>query len=142
MDLPRASSPGHAHTLHLDGVGYDVFKLIRLTLDVEPVEMETTQLEHQLLGENCWDDMRGEFFSPEQALEAYRRFRTWGNVALAHPTWSHHIEKIERADYRYPVLMYLGEIIDGMHRILHAITDGVAAIPVRVLDSLPEEARI
>jgi hypothetical protein len=142
MSLPFESTPGDAHTLYLSGVEYDVFKLIRLTANVRPIWMDLIELKDHLLTEECWTDTNEVRFSPQQVLNAYRKLRSWRNVLLDYPTWVEHVEKIRQAEYRYPVLMYQGEVIDGMHRILHAIADGVAAIPVRVLKELPKEALV
>jgi hypothetical protein len=126
--------------LSLGDKSYDVYKLIRLSAHITPVEMETVQLEKQILGDECWTDANENKFSPRNLLAAYWQLGTWESVEREHPAWIDHIDKTKRADYSYPVLMYRNEVIDGMHRIIHALVDNAAVIPVRVLEELPEEA--
>ncbi len=55
------------------------------------------------------------------------------------PEWIDHINKTKNADYSYPILMLKNEVIDGMHRLIKAITDKVDTILAKVMDELPKE---
>lgn len=129
-----------AHTLILDGKEYDVYKLIDITSHISPTHIDLEKIKDQILEEECWNDAKKNTFSPKNLLDAYNESGSWEHLKKAHPEWMDHIRKTENADYNYPILMLDNEVIDGMHRLIKAITDNVPDIPVRIIDHLPEEA--
>jgi hypothetical protein len=138
--LPLASTAHNSHTLSLgDGKEYDVYRLIQYAQGVTPIEMRTAFLKTKLLSEECWTDVNERRFSPLALLTAYTTHRSWDETMKHHPAWCEHIEKTKKADYRFPILMYQDEVIDGTHRIIRASTENIAALPVRVLSVLPHE---
>ncbi len=139
-NLPFESTDKDAHKLTVEGKSYDVYKLIRLTSHTEHVEMKISTLEPQILNK-CWKDSCQKDFSPRDLLSAYRTLGTWEAVAGEHPTWSDHIRRINQADRRYPLLLYQGDVVDGTHRLIRALVEGVENISAKILDKLPEEAR-
>lgn len=139
--LPLESTDENAHLLILDGKAYDVYKLIQLSSNIEPVEMAAVQLENQLLGEECWEDSEGCVFSPRSLMKAFQDLVSVEAVSEKHSTWINHINKVRDADYSFPILMFHDQVIDGMHRIIHARVDSVESLPVRILFELPKHAR-
>ncbi len=137
--LPYESTAHDSHVFSSGDKSYDVYKLIRLTAHIPSIEMETARIKDQILDE-CWTDTEDRKLSPHEVLSAYLQMGTWEAVEQKHPTWREHIRRTRQADYSYPVLMNKDRVIDGMHRIIHALADEAATMMVRVLDELPEEA--
>lgn len=144
MCFPKESSPHDSHLLHMDEGVFDVYKLIHLTSHIQPVEIEVAILREKLMRGDCWKDFHSIPFSPHQLLFQVREHGSLDELGLdpSYFSWIDHIWQIRRADYRHPILMYRGEVIDGMHRVVHAIIDSVKSMPVRILPELPKAARV
>ncbi len=141
MSLPFESSPGDEHTLTLGGRRYDVYKLIRLTSHIVPVELPGETLRELVSVEHCWTDSLERGFSPRELLGQYEECGSWELLECRFPHWSDHIRKVMEADCQYPILMYRGEVIDGMHRTVRATVDRLPTLRARKLDELPDTAR-
>lgn len=140
--FPKKSVQGDAHTFGDGKKEYDVYMLIDLASSITAVEFSVSELSQKVLSEECWNDEFGNKFSPRRLLDAYRNAGAWEELLRVHPEWKEHIEKIVSADYRHPILLHRGELIDGMHRLLRAIVDGTEYIPSRNFDVLPDEALV
>ena len=57
-----------------------------------------------------------------------------------YPSLNHHIRQIEKADYSYPIILYKGSIIDGMHRLAKAVIENQTMIKIKNLEEIPKEA--
>lgn len=76
--------------------------------------------------------------SPAEIIDEYRRLsQSLSSVLEIHPEWADRIQRIHRANYSHPILIYKGVIIDGLHRVLHAIIAGEESIQAHVLEELP-----
>ena len=137
--FPKESLFGDAHTLILGDKEYDVYKLIDYTREIVPVETRVETLKNQLSAEQTWSDSNNQTFSSKDLLTAYTELGSWEALELAHPEWTDHINKTKTADYRYPIILYKGELMDGTHRLVRAIIEKVEHIPVRNLEILPED---
>lgn len=42
-------------------------------------------------------------------------------------------KRVDRADYRFPLLVFNGVVLDGAHRLAKAIRDGVSIVPVHLI---------
>ena len=140
-DFPSESTLHDTHILFLGFGTYDVFKLIRLTSHIVPAEKKVSDLDKLVPSEHWWIDDDDEIMSPKMFLDEFRRLGSWEALAEAHPPWSAHIAKTRSVDCRHPVLIYQGEVIDGMHRVIRAVIEGMEALPARVLHELPNDAR-
>jgi hypothetical protein len=139
--IPAMSTRGDAHTVTVGhGTPYDVYMLIHFASRFQPVEMSTYRLKKKMLKGNCWTDTRGKAFSPDDLIREFQRERSWEAVERKHPTWRKHIHRTKDADYNCPLLMYLDEVIDGMHRIVRAFVEAVNNLRVIILEELPSMA--
>ncbi|MEN9613840.1 MAG: hypothetical protein RLZZ347_147 [Candidatus Parcubacteria bacterium] len=137
--FPTESVPNDAHVFTLNDKEYDVYKLIDYANGLETVQLELATLREQVFGEKCWDGTNSITFSPKDLLDCYVSLGSWEAVRSTHPEWSEHIDKTTRAEYRFPILMYNGAIIDGMHRLIRAITEKAPTIPAKILNTLPDK---
>lgn len=122
------------------------------TYDVRQLELAARHLPEQafdlsrvdelkpILEGKYWKDSDGKDIGPSDLLEAYRELGDWEAVRLAHPGWEKHIAKVERVNYQIPVLVYEGNLIDGIHRLTKALVEGATSLPMKVLPGLPTEA--
>ena len=140
LEFPKESILGHAHTLRRGGVTYDVYKLIDLAKDVPVTTEKVAKLNNIGLEDLCWTDLNEIRFSPGELLEAYRKSGSLESLAINHPEFGVHIKRIRKADYSHPILMFEGDVIDGMHRLVKAIIDSVEFIPVKTITELPTQA--
>ncbi|HEX7724553.1 MAG TPA: hypothetical protein VF438_02335 [Candidatus Paceibacterota bacterium] len=104
--------------------------------------MAVVELRTKFLDGQCWTDLNDTPLSPEEFLLQVERHRSLDGLGCnpSFSSWSDHIWKVRRANYRYPLLMYRDKVIDGTHRLVHAIIDRVPTLPVRILETLPAEA--
>jgi hypothetical protein len=138
--LPKESIPGFAHTFSSNGKRYDVYKLICLAEKILTINIKLSDIKSKKLEKTLWTDNNENKISPKDFIDAYNENGSWKNVEKIHPEWSNHIKRIEETDYNHPFIMYEYDIIDGIHRLVKAITDRVESIPIKVLNELPEEA--
>lgn len=140
--FPTESNETHSHTAdHGDRV-YDVYKVIAESaqLPVRPFEVKATV--EAIRGNSYWSDSEGRMFELGAFLDAYEGSgRDWERMRVSRPEFSKHIDQVRTADYSHPIIRTSdGELFDGLHRIVHAYFDGVAEIPARTFDALPESA--
>lgn len=140
MSLPFESTPGNVHTFTTGQRSYDVYKLIHLTVHIPTVDITVEELENLITCEHCWTDSAERPFSPRELLNAFEQLGSWDLVESRYPDWSDHIRKVRLAECQYPILMYRGGIIDGMHRTMRAVIEK-HQIKARRLRTLPDEAR-
>jgi hypothetical protein len=121
---------------------YDVYQLIHSAANIAPVQMAVNELRKKFLDGQCWSDLDGGTFSPEEFLAQVERHRSLDGLGCNpnFSSWCDHVWKVRGADYRYPILMYRDKVIDGTHRLVHAIIDEIPTLPVRVFETLPPEA--
>ena len=139
--LPIQSTDGDAHTALVSGKKYDVYKLIHFSRETEVVTLPVERLLCGSLWEPCWSDEGGLPLAPGMLFRIYKEEGNWKVVGEKYPAYHDHIVKVLTADYSFPLLMYEDDVIDGMHRIVRALCDGMSELPVRILKELPEEAR-
>ncbi len=141
--FPKESKLGNKHTFITDGgAEYDVYKLVHLTQETQPIKIKITDIENKIFVGVWWSDNNERKFSPKDLLDEYDKIKSWKEIENAHPEWKDHIKKVLEADYTHPILMHRDYVLDGMHRLIKAITEKVDCIPVKVLDQLPEEAKL
>ncbi len=135
-------SPMPPHTVTSNGVEYDVYKLIECASTIQPKRFAIQDFEDEMLEEACWTDSNNNAISPRDLMRAYVHHKSWSRIEDLHPSWHTHIAKVIDADYSFPILMYEQEIIDGMHRLVKAVSEGQTYIMVRTLEHMPDTARI
>ncbi|MDO8623887.1 MAG: hypothetical protein Q7R54_00850 [bacterium] len=109
---------------------------------VEKLPSQITSLEslESELRTGSWDDETSDA-SPARMIDEFRSLSgDMHQLAEKNPEWKSRLERIQAADYSYPVLMYKGRIVDGLHRAVHAILDKHTEIPVHNVNELPSEA--
>lgn len=127
------------HTARINEGLFDVLKLREFSSDlpVENFTVESLRSRMFSLGNNYWTDTENKKFDVAELLN------NWGG-AQNNPLWSEHVEKIQNADLSYPVWLH-GEhdtIVDGAHRIAHALINQIPGIPMQRWVELPSEAKL
>ena len=140
--LPVRSIPGDWHMVEMEEGTYDVYQLIHSSAQIAPVQMAVIELRKKFLDGQCWTDLDGVPFSPEEFLAQVERHGSLNSLGCNpnFSSWCDHVWKIRGANYRHPILMHRDKVIDGTHRLVHAIIDKVPTLPVRILETLPPEA--
>lgn len=127
-----------------DGIKINIDTLIQLT-ERHPVtqislDEVTDQLEYP-----CWTDANGARVTPEEIIDLILQ-EGYESAAYNHSPLEKHIHSIQTADRSYPVHMYEGNIINGMHRLAQVYIDretGVTEqnfLTVKNLSHIPKEA--
>lgn len=124
---------------------YDVSALeyaAQQTKEIQHLNISDPAAIADVLHSKYWRTSSGESIGPSDLLAAYTETRDWMQVIEQHPTWKEHVEKVLAADkhQEYPVLLYQGTLIDGIHRLTRAVADRAPSIPAYVLAELPAEA--
>src|SRR6266481_2397070 len=57
-----------------------------------------------------------------------------------HPNWDSGFTEFMQQNYSYAILIYKGIVVDGFHRIIHALLDGKELIAAQSINELPAEA--
>ena len=118
----------------------DLYYLRNYVADLQPSKVEINSLESQLR-EQQWDEDTPNSLYPIEIMDEYNRLHNdISRVLKEHPKWADRINRIQKADYTKPILMYKNDVVDGLHRVLHALTDGKESIQVYTFESLPPEA--
>jgi hypothetical protein len=139
--LPIESTPHESHTAEFEGEIIDVYKLISLAEQVEPISLPVSQFENTKQN-NYWHDSHGGWLGPQNIIDAVTSVDD--PLTLIHDEsidieLRNHIQKVLDADYKsYPIIIIKGEVKDGMHRLTKAFIDGVDSIDVKNFDDLPE----
>ncbi|MBI5457744.1 hypothetical protein HY971_03400 [Candidatus Kaiserbacteria bacterium] len=135
--IPARSVPGNTHSAEHRGMNIDVYRLIHLAENVAAEEMAISNLLPQM-GDFCWTDELGKI-TPEFVVQILRE-EGFERSTSRYPSLSHHIHQIQIADYSFPIILYQGSIIDGMHRLAKAVIENQTAIKVKNLQEIPQEA--
>ncbi len=138
--LPVESTPGDSHTHTSNDHRYDVYKLIELARPFESSEIPIASIGQAALEDRCWDDLNEALFSPKQFLDSYESAGSWAALETAHPEWKEHIKRVAQADLSHPILICKDEMLDGMHRLIRALSEGRTSILAKHFDALPDEA--
>jgi len=133
------STPEHFAVYDLgDGV-LDLYYFRHYVSRKKPKLLPISVLESQVRKQH-WDDEKSGG-SPGRIIDICKR---GSNETLRyvsqHPESRQRIRRIRDADYSYPVLVYKGIIVDGLHRIIHACFDGRRSILGHSVDALTAEA--
>lgn len=134
-----AEKASYTHTARINEGLFDVLKLREFSEDlpIENFDVEVFRSRMFTPGNNFWTDTEGKRFDCADLLNNWDR-------ALDNPFWSEHVEKIKNADLGYPVWLY-GEddtIVDGAHRIAHALIKNIPEIKIQRWQELPVEAKL
>ena len=140
--FPKESKSGWEHSLTINGAEYDVYKLIHLTSEVPSTEIKLSGSEEKLFEGVWWSDNNKNKFLPKDLLSEFNKAGSWKTILAAHPEWKDHIKKVQEADYSHPILIHNNYVLDGIHRLIKAITEKANYISAKILDHLPEEAKI
>ncbi len=138
--LPIESTSGDSHTRTLNEHRYDVYKLIDLARSFGSAEISVASIDRSAFEDRCWDDTNERLFSPNELLDSYRSLGSWNAVEAVHPEWKEHTKRVEGADLAHPILIYKDEVIDGMHRLVKALSEGRPSILAKHFEALPDEA--
>ncbi len=132
------------HTAEFDGRQYDVYKLIAASesLPVQRFDLSDRSLLKDILKGRYWNDANGESIGPSDLLEAFEQnHRDWKTVCEIYPAWTEHVKKIMHSDTQFPILLHRRVIIDGMHRLTKAISEGTGSLPAKeFVEHLSEDA--
>jgi len=64
------------------------------------------------------------------------------SIALIQKLWkqeiNEHFDRIKETSLNYPIIMYNGEIVEGLHRVVKAYLSGQGQVKVKHLKDLPE----
>lgn len=140
-ELPKESREGDRHLASHNEMTVDVYRLIHATESVPVQEMEVTEFQSEL-DEECWTDTSGEKISPSYVIGKIKEEEDLDTAAREHPELAEHIRRLGQADYSHPIIVYNGHILDGVHRLAKAVVDGEARVKVKILENIPEEARV
>ncbi len=138
--LPLTSTNGDAHYVVIGPVKYDVYRLIHLSRDMPTTRVSVAKLVEIINTEPYWEDSGGSPLFPHQVYDSFSRHGSWGMVMEKHPRWQDHVQRIRRANCRYPLLMCKGRVLDGIHRVVKAHTLEKPSLPARNFEMLPREA--
>lgn len=140
QEYPARSTREDFDVYTLDTEHLDLYYIRNHVTELVPQEVTLKSLEQQLNSQG-WEEDSQTGSSPSKILNEYRRLSNdLSRVLEKHPEWADRISRIMEADYSHPILMYKGTIIDGLHRILHAILEGEESIQVHYLEALNSEA--
>ena len=135
--IPTESIPGDVHTAKHDGLHIDVYRLIHMTQDIPAEQVEIRDYLHQM-GDLCWNDEFGKI-SPEFVVQICKE-EGYEETIKRYPSLANHVTKIQNSDYSFPVIIYKGWIIDGMHRLAKAVIDKQTTIKAVMLEEIPAGA--
>jgi hypothetical protein len=137
------------HETEVEGRTYDVWKLLKAseglpTEDFSLTDERNRKAVEDVIYSKYWKSRDGDFIGPSDILEALEAAGgDFSELARLRPEWAEHVEKTRNADYRkWPVLMYKGALIDGVHRFTKALADKVEVLGKQELKDLPEDALI
>ena len=137
-EYPLKSTENDFDIFSLESEHLDLYFIRHFVSEMPPQEVPLSSLESQLKNQS-WED--NETNSPAEVLNEYNRLSKDISLVLQeHPRWSERLQRIKQADYSYPILIYKNVVIDGLHRIVHAVMDGKQVIPAHILTALPEGA--
>jgi len=145
--FPQNATRRDCHTFSTKGRTYDVRKLVdyasNSSVPVRELEVESI---HYHLNRPIWTDELDMRMQPSALLEAYETWQNWSAVKDRYPHWEAHVERVEKADYMKPIIMLSDgsgdTIIDGYHRLIAAIADGISVIQAYELSVLPTAALV
>jgi len=137
--FPKQSTAGDKHTATYENATYDVYRLLHyaetLPVHTAPLSRFTSQLD-----DACWTDTNGGRVRPRDVLEVLQKNP---NAARTHRAWQEHIQKIKQVDTGRPLLVVgTSYVMDGMHRLVKLVLDGVEKVSFKQFDTLPESARV
>ncbi len=137
-EYPPKSTPRNLDVYTLGSEHLDLYFIRNFVTELPPEEIPLNSLLPQLESQS-WEEPEAN--SPLEVLHEYNRLSEDTSEVLAeHPEWTDRLKRIEEADYAYPILIYKGVIIDGLHRVIHAAMDKRQTISAHVLTTLPSEA--
>lgn len=146
MSIETKSHPDDAltkpHLTNVDGKQYDVRRLEQAAeqLPIQEFDLSDPTVTNIVQGK-YWETTTGASIGPGDLLDAYAACdRNWDTVEQQHPDWTVHVKKIQRVDYQTPILVYRGTVIDGIHRLTKALSENCSTIPIKVIETLPEDA--
>ncbi len=70
----------------------------------------------------CWGDCRGKQYSPNEVIADVSQY-------------AHEYGRVATSDLRYPIIMFNGFVVDGMHRLAKSKIAGLEHIPAYVFSS-------
>lgn len=140
-NLPLRSGAENFDVFTLRTEHLDLRRIRSLSKELPPVEVPIAELEEQIRAQQ-WDEELGTGVTPANILDEYRKLQDVSALRAAHPDWTARLERIQSADYSYPVLIYKKVIVDGLHRILHALMNGKETVPAHLFETLPEDAYV
>ena len=131
-------------TARTNGLHINIRRLMELTEREPVIQIPLAELEDQL-NHPCWTDVENKSVSPRHIIN---KILTEGfdDAKDNYPEIRGHIEKIEESDRSYPVHMYEGNIINGMHRLSQVFLNkelGLSSqdfLTVKELVEIPPEA--
>ncbi len=140
---PDSAKKQKPHLTHFGGKNYDVRKLeaVAESLPTEQFDLSNTAALEPILKGKYWKDADGNSIGPSDLLDAFAVCgQDWEKVEKAHPEWAHHIAKTRRVNYETPVLVHNNTLIDGIHRLTKALSEGATTLPMKVFEQLPTDA--
>ncbi len=139
--IPRESTETLFHFRSIDEDTYDVFKLIALSteLPVQRLPLDSSEIQLELDTET-WDDGKGNKITPRDVINILKQHTDYNKALEIYPELAEHIRKIRDADYSYPVLLFNGSILDGLHRIAKACIEKQDFINAKIFQTIPNEA--
>jgi len=140
---PQTNESEKVHTASFGDTTYNVDRLIELSekLPTTNFDISDESRLEDMLYSKYWHISDGSDIGPSDLLDAYTAAgNDWNAAAEAHPEWKTHIEKVQRADYSYPMLVYQDQIIDGIHRLVKALSEKAAHLPAKIIEELPDSA--
>lgn len=137
-EYPPKSTRDNFDVYELGPEHLDLYFIRHFAAEFPSQEVSLSSLMSQL-GSQSWED--AEANSPLEVLNEYNRLsRDTSKVLEEHLEWAERLKRIEEADYSYPILIYKNVVIDGLHRVVHAMMDEKQTISAHLLTSLPNEA--
>lgn len=139
---PMVESVGedsYTHTARINEGLFDVLKLREFSKNLPIEDYDVEQMRSRIFspGSNYWTDNEGNQFDSAELLNNWDK-------AQNNPLWVEHVQKIKNANLNYPVWLY-GEhdtIVDGVHRIAHALINNIPKIKIQRWVELPSEAKL
>ncbi len=124
------------HAFSSYGITVNVEKLFSFADKLQVLEIPVKDLKDRLY-DKVWDDER-EDNDPEgnfAPIDAFDKRKQGGR-------YDYHYQKALKADLKYPIIIWKGKVVDGVHRLLKAYIQKDKTIKVVEFKSIPEEVII
>jgi hypothetical protein len=143
--LPDRNIPGNIEESTINGISFDVHKLINLT-EGHPVAKKPIETYLSKLLASCWVDQNEQRVTPRTLINIIKE-HGYDEAIEKYPHFGRHIQKIRDADYSFPLHVYQDTVINGMHRLsklMIARETGESTqdfVTVKDLKEIPKEAQ-